>query len=85
MKGDRVVIYVDTGAQEAKTFEVVATKAGRTVDVKAGNRLTEVSELDKNGNVAHTSRFMTARIISLIEEKSEAPEEIEYKLFGGAA
>jgi hypothetical protein len=74
MKGDKVVIYVDTGAQEAKTFEVTATRNGRTVEVKQARAMIEVSELDKNGNEIHTSRFLASRVIALTEHKTEEPE-----------
>ena len=74
MKGDRVVVYVDTGAQEAKTFEVVATRNGRTVEVKQARAMIEVSEVDKNGNEVHKSIFMASRVIALVEERTEEPE-----------
>jgi hypothetical protein len=73
-RGDKVVVYVDTGATEAREFTVTASRNGRTVEVKSARAMIEVSEMDKNGNVCHTARFMASRVIALIEERTEEPE-----------
>jgi hypothetical protein len=48
MKGDRVEIVVDTGSG-TKTYEIVATKAGRRVDVVTARGQVEVSEVTRTG------------------------------------
>lgn len=70
MKGDRVEIVVDAG-DGVRTFEVVATKAGRRVDVATARGVVEVSELTRTGTPVRTGRFMAARVIALVEHPAE--------------
>ena len=67
MKGDRVEVVVDTGAGEAQTFEIEATKAGRRVDVTTGRGLVEVAEVTRTGQQVPVGRFMATRVIALVE------------------
>ncbi|MGE5226151.1 MAG: hypothetical protein ACM3OO_04680 [Planctomycetaceae bacterium] len=66
MRGDRVEITVDVG-DGVKVFDVVATRAGRRVEVTTGRALVEVSEVTRGGSVVRTARFMTSRVIALVE------------------
>ncbi|HLQ54346.1 MAG TPA: hypothetical protein VK162_08740 [Streptosporangiaceae bacterium] len=66
MKGDRVEIVVDTGG-ETRNYEVTATRAGRRVEVVIRRGLVEVSELTRGGTVVRTARFMTSRVLALVE------------------
>ena len=70
MKGDRVEIIVDTG-NGTKTYEILATKAGRRVEVSNVRGTVEVSEITRNGEVVRTGRFMSARVVALIEHPAE--------------
>ncbi|HMA48055.1 MAG TPA: hypothetical protein VKP11_12825 [Frankiaceae bacterium] len=70
MKGDRVEIVVDAG-HEARTYEVVATRAGRRVDVRTGRGLVEVTELTRGGTPVRTARFMASRVLALVEHPAE--------------
>jgi hypothetical protein len=74
MRGDSVVVYVDTGAAEAREFVITASKNGREVEVKNVRNMIEVSEVMHTGKVVKTDRFMAARVIALIENRSEEPE-----------
>jgi hypothetical protein len=74
VKGDRVEIVVDTG-NGVQTYEVVATKAGRRVDVTTGRGVVEVSEVTRSGQPVCTGRFMTTRVIALVEHPSEEPPQ----------
>jgi hypothetical protein len=74
VKGDRVEIVVDTG-NGVQTYEVVATKAGRRVDVTTGRGVVEVSEVTRSGQPVRTGRFMTTRVIALVEHPSEEPPQ----------
>ncbi len=56
-RGDRVEIAVDIGTG-VQTYEIEATRAGRRV---------EVSEVTRSGTVVRTARFMTARVVALVE------------------
>jgi hypothetical protein len=72
VKGDRVEIVVDTG-NGVQTYEIVATKAGRRVDVTTGRGVVEVSEVTRSGQAVRTGRFMTTRVIALVEHPAEEP------------
>ena len=56
MKGDRVEIVIDAGGP-AKTYEVVATRAGRRVEVITRRGVFEVNEVTRSGVVVRTARF----------------------------
>ncbi|MFC4589062.1 hypothetical protein [Sphaerisporangium corydalis] len=66
MKGDRVEIVIDAGGNP-RTYEVIATKAGRRVDVATRRGLVEVSEVTRSGTPVRTARFMASRILALVE------------------
>ena len=66
MKGDRVEAVVDTG-QGVKTFDIVATKAGRRIEVVTTRGVVEVREVTRSGNPVRTARFMASRLIALVE------------------
>jgi hypothetical protein len=66
MKGDRVEAVVDTG-QGVQTFEIVASKAGRRIEVVTTRGVVEVREVTRTGNPVRTARFMASRLIALVE------------------
>ncbi|MDQ3916053.1 MAG: hypothetical protein M3323_12135 [Actinomycetota bacterium] len=66
MKGDRVEVVVDVG-DGTKTYEIVASKAGRRVEVATVRGTVEVSEVTRTGVVVRTGRFMAARTVAVIE------------------
>jgi hypothetical protein len=66
VKGDRVEILVDVGGG-IRQFDVRATKAGRRVEVSSVRGVTEVSEVTRSGQPVRTARFMTARVVSIVE------------------
>jgi len=65
-RGDRVEIVVDAG-DVTKAYEVVATKAGRRVEVVNRRGVVEVSEVTRGGVPVRTARFMASRVIALVE------------------
>ncbi|MDN0196143.1 hypothetical protein [Streptomyces sp. S.PNR 29] len=67
MKGDRVEIVVDAG-DTTRTYEVVASRAGRRVDTAVRRGVVEVSEVTRNGTVVRTARFMANRVLALVEQ-----------------
>ncbi|MFF5209964.1 hypothetical protein [Streptosporangium sp. NPDC000396] len=71
MKGDKVEIVIDAGGS-SRTYEVVATKAGRRVEV-ANSRggVIEVSEVTRSGTAVRTARFMSSRILALVEHPAD--------------
>lgn len=48
MKGDRVEALVDTGGG-VQTFEILATKAGRRIEVTTARGVVEVAEVTRSG------------------------------------
>ena len=66
MKGDRVEIVVDVG-DATRTYEVVATKAGRRVETAVRRGLVEVTELTRSGAAVRTARFMASRVVALVK------------------
>jgi hypothetical protein len=70
MKGDRVEVVVDAG-DGSKTYEVVATRAGRRVEVVNRRGLVEVTELTRGGAPVRTARFMASRVIALVEHPAQ--------------
>ncbi len=66
MRGDRVEVVVDVGG-ETRTFEIVASKAGRRVDISTVRGTVEVSEVTRTGEVVRTGRFMASRVVAVIE------------------
>ena len=61
VKGDRVEIVVELGGGETRTYEIVATCAGRRVETMTGRGVVEVTEVTRTGEVVRTARFMQAR------------------------
>lgn len=74
MKGDRVEITVDVGTG-VQTFEIVATRAGRRVEVSTGRTVIEVSEVTRSGTPVRTARFLATRVVALVEHPAEAGSE----------
>ncbi len=70
MKGDRVEIVIDAGGTP-RTYEVVATRAGRRVEVSTGRGVVEVTEVTRTGNPVRTARFMSNRILALVEHPAD--------------
>ena len=66
MKGDRVevVVAADDGS---RTYEIVATRAGRRVEITTGRGIVEVVEVTRTGEPVRTARFMASRVVALVE------------------
>ena len=63
-------IVVDTGNGVA-SYEIAATKAGRRVEITTARNLTEVAEVTRSGTPIRTARFLTARVVALVEHPSD--------------
>ena len=88
MKGDRVEAVVDTGQGSTQTFEIVATKAGRRVEIATGRGVVEVSEVTRSGTPVRTGRFMQSRLVALVEhpanEGTDKPVDVSTRRRMGA-
>ena len=76
MKGDRVEVLVDVG-EGVQAFEIVASKAGRRVEVTTGRGMVEVSEVTRSGQSVRSARFMASRVVALVEHPSDDDEDGE--------
>ena len=72
MKGDKVEIVVDAG-DTTRTYEMVATRAGRRVEVTIGRGVVEVAEVTRSGTPVRTARFMSSRLLALVEYPAPRP------------
>ena len=88
MKGDRVEAVVDTGQSGTQTFEIVATKAGRRIEITTARGVVEVSEVTRSGTPVRTGRFMASRLVALVEhparEDGEKPVDVSTRRRMGA-
>jgi hypothetical protein len=79
MKGDRVEAVVDTG-QGTQTFDIVARKAGRRIEITTARGVVEVTEVTRSGTPIRAGRFMANRLIALVEhpaQESDGSVEVE--------
>ncbi len=70
MRGDRVEIVVDIG-DGTKTYQIEATKNGRRVEVSNIRGTIEVSEVTRTGVIVRSGRFMSARVVAVIEHPAD--------------
>jgi hypothetical protein len=77
VRGDRVEIVVDTGDGSTRQFDVVATKAGRRVEVSVARGTVEVSEVTRSGQTVRSARFMASRVVALVEHPAGTSEDEE--------
>lgn len=76
MKGDRVEIVVDTG-DGTRTYEIEATRAGRRVEITIARGVVTVTEVTRNGTPVRTARFMSSRVLALVEHPVDDAERQE--------
>jgi hypothetical protein len=67
MKGDRVEIVIDAGSGTTRTWEIVATRAGRRVTITHSRGVVEVTEITRGGSAVRTARFLANRVLALVE------------------
>jgi hypothetical protein len=72
MKGDRVEIVVDAGSS-TRSYDIEATRAGRRVEVTHGRGVVEVTETTRGGTPVRTARFMSGRVLALVEHPAARP------------
>jgi hypothetical protein len=66
MRGDRVEVVVDVG-DGVRTFDIIATRAGRRVEVTVGRTAVEVVEVTRTGQPVRTARFLATRVVAVVE------------------
>ena len=75
MRGDRVEIVIDVG-DGVRNFDIVATKAGRRVEVNVGRTTVEVVEVTRTGNPVRTARFLASRVVAIVEHPMDVDPEV---------
>jgi hypothetical protein len=75
VKGDRVEIVVDAG-DAIRVYDVVATRAGRRVEITTGRGVVEVAEVTRGGTPVRSARFMTGRVIAMVEHPAEPRKKL---------
>ena len=84
MKGDWVEIVIEAGGS-TKTYEVAATRAGRRVEVVNRRGVMEVNEVTRSGVVVRTARFMSSRVLALVEHPApRRPDPVRRRAPGSA-
>lgn len=66
VRGDRVEVVIDTG-DGVRSFDVVATRAGRRVEASTSRSVVEVTEVTRYGTPVRSARFMASRVVALVE------------------
>jgi hypothetical protein len=70
MKGDRVEVLVDVGGG-VQHFEIVASRAGRRVEISTVRGTVEVTEVTRTGQPVRSARFMATRVVAIVEHPAE--------------
>jgi hypothetical protein len=73
VKGDRVEVVVDVG-DGVQRFDILATRAGRRVEVANTRTSVEVTEVTRTGRPIRTARFLAARVVAVVEHPAEDSE-----------
>jgi hypothetical protein len=66
MRGDWVEVLVDTG-NGVRAFEIAATRDGRRVEVTTSRSMVEVAEVTRTGQTVRTARFLSGRVVAIVE------------------
>jgi hypothetical protein len=66
MKGDRVEVLVDLG-DGVRSFEIVASRAGRRVETVVSRGTVVVTEVTRTGQPVRAARFMASRVVAVVE------------------
>jgi hypothetical protein len=82
VKGDRVEVLIDVG-DGVRTFEILATKDGRRVEVSTSRGNVLVTEVTRTGQEVRTAQFMASRVVAIVEhpaaEETDRPKRPRVK------
>ena len=76
MRGDRVEVVVDVG-DGVRNFDIVATKAGRRVEVNVARTTVEVVEVTRTGQPVRTARFLASRVVAVVEHPMDVDADVD--------
>jgi hypothetical protein len=74
VKGDRVEVLVDVG-DAVERFDILATRAGRRVEVTTSRGIVEVNEVTRTGGIVRTARFMATRVVAVVEHPADDTQD----------
>ena len=74
MRGDRVEVLVDVG-DGVRSFEIIATKDGRRVEIATVRGNVRVSEVTRSGQEVRTAQFIAARVVAIVEHPAAEERE----------
>ena len=74
MRGDRVEVVVDVG-DGVRSYDIVASRAGRRVEVTMGRTAVEVAEVTRSGQAVRSARFLASRVVAVVEYPASDPGE----------
>jgi hypothetical protein len=66
VKGDRVEVLIDVG-DGVRSFEIVATKDGRRIEVATVRGHVQVTEVTRTGQEVRSAQFMQSRVVAVVE------------------
>ncbi|HKX66005.1 MAG TPA: hypothetical protein VJN29_02180 [Intrasporangium sp.] len=72
MRGDRVEVVIDAGG-EVRIYVIEATRNGRRVEITTSRGVVEVAEVTRGGTPVRTARFMSSRVLALVEHPASEP------------
>ncbi|HEX6057076.1 MAG TPA: hypothetical protein VFY98_14775 [Intrasporangium sp.] len=72
MRGDRVEVVIDAGG-EVRIYEIEAMRNGRRVEITTSRGIVEVAEVTRGGTPVRTARFMSSRVLALVEHPASEP------------
>jgi hypothetical protein len=82
VKGDRVEVLIDVG-DGVRTFEIVATKDGRRIEVATVRGHVQVTEVTRTGQEVRSAQFMQSRVVAVVEhpaaEETDRPKRPRVK------
>ena len=69
-------VVVDVG-DGVRNFDIIATKAGRRVEVNVGRTTVEVVEVTRTGQPVRTARFLASRVVAVVEHPMDVDPDAE--------
>ena len=60
-----------------RNFDIIATKAGRRVEVNVGRTTVEVVEVTRTGQPVRSARFLASRVVAVVEHPMDSDPEAD--------
>lgn len=63
-----------------RNFDIVATKAGRRVEVTVGRTTVEVVEVTRTGQPVRSARFLASRVVAVVEHPMDVDPDADARV-----